>query len=122
MKSSKSTTDTVALLKLNLDSLVDVRRQIKSENSNFFLFMVTAVQTNRARRKCRAVSALFLDKERMEEQRRANGHSYHLVVVATGSDNACLLCGGNISGQEKRVRERRRDTGWEPKQEDTEFK
>lgn len=41
----------------------------------------------------------------MEEQRRANGHSCHLVVVATGSDNACLGCGGNISGQDKRVKE-----------------
>lgn len=39
--------------------------------------------------------------ERMGEQRRANGHSCHLVVVATASDNAYLGCGGSIAGQDR---------------------
>jgi len=54
------------------------------------------------RRKCTALSALFSDKEGAEEQRQANGHSCHVVVVVTASVNAPLCCGGNVSGQDKR--------------------
>lgn len=77
-----------------------------------------------------------MNKQSMTERQSAistapgqgeNWHSCHLVVMVTGSDNASLRRGGNVSGQDERGRERRRregereSVGWEPSKEDREF-